>query len=60
MLGNIFHQTGKNGESTKFFDNALKLLTHYESNDILPRSDGLTAGHLKEMIYLLTNQEIPA
>lgn len=60
MLGNIFQQTAKNGESTKFFNNALQLLTRYQPDDVLPRSDGLTAGHLKEMIHLLTNQEIPA
>jgi chemotaxis protein methyltransferase CheR len=59
MLGNIFRQTGKNGESGKYFETALRLLSQHHPEETLTRSDGMTAGHLSEMIYLVTNREIP-
>ncbi|HDQ44064.1 MAG TPA: tetratricopeptide repeat protein [bacterium] len=60
MMGNIALQNGKNGESVKYFDNALQLLSQYRPEDILPRSDGMTAGHLREMIHIVTKREATA
>jgi chemotaxis protein methyltransferase CheR len=60
MLGNIFRQTRTNGESDKYFETALRLLSQHHPEETLARTDGMTAGHLSEMIYLVTNREIPA
>jgi chemotaxis protein methyltransferase CheR len=49
-LGNLTHQQGKLKESEKYFANALSLLSMYQPEDILPESEGMTAGRLKEII----------
>jgi chemotaxis protein methyltransferase CheR len=49
-LGNLTHQQGKLKESEKYFANALSLLSMYQIEDILPESEGMTAGRLKEII----------
>ena len=49
-LGNIARQQGKFNESDKHFENALTLLDGYRQEDILPESEGMTAGRLMEII----------
>ncbi len=49
-LGNLARKSGKVGEADKQFTNALHLLGRCQPNDLLPESDGLTAGRLTEII----------
>jgi chemotaxis protein methyltransferase CheR len=49
-LGNLALQQKNFKEADKHFVNVLGLLVDYQSNDVLPQSDGLAAGRLKEMI----------
>ncbi len=56
-LGNLARGRGKSDESQRHFANALRLLGRYQPNDLLPESDGLTAGRLTETIAALTDME---
>jgi chemotaxis protein methyltransferase CheR len=49
-LGNFALQKRNFKEADKHFSNVLGLLADYQSNDVLPQSDGLVAGRLKEMV----------
>lgn len=49
-LGNVTRQQGRTKESDKHFNNAIRLLSGYSQEDILPESDGITAGRLLEII----------
>ena len=49
-LGNLTQKQGRFKESEKHFENALSLLSMYRQEDILPESEGMTAGRLKEVI----------
>lgn len=49
-LGNLARSREKFGEADKHFANALNLLRRYQSDDLLPATDGLTAGRLTETI----------
>ena len=49
-LGSLALRQGKWIESKKHFENALSLLSAYRAEEILPESDGLTAGRLREII----------
>ncbi len=49
-LGNLTLQQGKWKESGKHFENVLSLLSAYWQEDILPESEGMTAGRLVEII----------
>ncbi len=49
-LGNLTRQQGKLKESNKHFENALVILRGYQEEEILPESDGVTAGRLSEII----------
>ena len=55
--GNLARSRGKTGEADKYFANALRLLRGHEPNDLLPESDGLTAGRLTEFITSMTTME---
>lgn len=50
MLGNINRHEGKIKESNKYYENVLSLLRQYKNDDILPESEGITAGRLKELV----------
>ncbi len=56
-LGNLTKQQGKLKESEKHFENALKLLHDYRNDEILPESEGITAGRLKEIIKSTVTEE---
>jgi chemotaxis protein methyltransferase CheR len=49
-LGSLALNFGKPRESEKYFENVLLLLAQYEPEDIVPESEGLSAGRLREMI----------
>jgi chemotaxis protein methyltransferase CheR len=56
-LGNLGLRQGKFEEADKHFENALSLLSAYPRDDLLPESDGLTAGRLMEIIRATVYQE---
>ncbi len=58
-LGNLTQRQGKLKESRKHFENALLLLKAYQQGDILPESEGITAGRLIEIIRMTTPEEVP-
>ena len=49
-LGNLALRQEKLSEAAKSLDNALSLLNAHRSEDILPESEGITAGRLREVI----------
>jgi chemotaxis protein methyltransferase CheR len=55
-LGNLSRHLGKTKESEKHFANALSIAEAYRQDEILPESDGLTAGRLAEMIRSTSQQ----
>ncbi len=56
-LGNLARSRGDNGEAGKHFANAKRLLQRYQLDDLLPESDGLTAGRLAETLGAITDPE---
>lgn len=56
-LGSLLRQQGKPGQWTKPFQNALLLLRGYGQEDILPQSEGMTAGRLSEVLASMTEGE---
>jgi chemotaxis protein methyltransferase CheR len=54
-LGNLARSRGKTGEAEKHFANALHSLRRYQPNELLPESDGLTAGRLTETLTSITH-----
>jgi chemotaxis protein methyltransferase CheR len=56
-LGNLALRPGKFEEADKYFENALLLLSAYPRDDLLPESNGLTAGRLMEIIRATVYQE---
>jgi len=56
-LGNLERRSGSNETADKHFDNALRLLHRLQPHDLLPESDGLTAGRLTETIAAMTPAE---
>jgi chemotaxis protein methyltransferase CheR len=56
-LGNLARGRGKNAEAARHFANALKALRRHQSSDLLPESDGLSAGRLTEIITSMTAVE---
>jgi len=51
-LGNLALRQGKTRGAKKYFANALALLNSCGQDDILPESEGLTAGRFKEIIQV--------
>jgi chemotaxis protein methyltransferase CheR len=49
-LGKLAFRQGNASSARKSFRNALALLSGYDSGDILPEADGLTAGRLTEVV----------
>jgi chemotaxis protein methyltransferase CheR len=57
-LGNLARAVGKNTEAVKHFNNALHFLKSLQPDEVLPESDGMTAGRLNEIISSITALEI--
>lgn len=49
-IGHLMQRKGIPREAERHFENACSLLNLYEQDDILPESEGISAGRLKEMI----------
>ena len=49
-LGNLTRRQGRAKESVKHFQNALALLRSHDREEVLPESEGITAGRLTEII----------
>ncbi|MBN1893877.1 tetratricopeptide repeat protein [bacterium] len=60
MLGNLMKQTGKSKEGNKYLQNALHILGSHDHEAVLPESEGITVGRLKELIQIMVNGENPA
>ncbi|HEX7952857.1 MAG TPA: CheR family methyltransferase [Burkholderiales bacterium] len=54
-LGNLARSRGKARAADKHFANALQLLHGFQPEEILPESDGLTAGRLTETLTSMTD-----
>lgn len=59
-LGNLTLRQGKRDEALRHFNNALAFLKNYADGDVLPHSDGLAAGRLREMIHSIAPRDIAA
>jgi chemotaxis protein methyltransferase CheR len=53
-LGSLARHRRNDAEADKHFANALQLLNRLQADDLLPESDGLTAGRLTETIAAMT------
>ena len=49
MLGQVFQKEGKNKLAYKTFETTIELLDEYDENDIVPESEGITAGRIQEL-----------
>jgi chemotaxis protein methyltransferase CheR len=58
-LGNLTLKHGTPKESQKHFENVLLLLARYRPEEIVPESDGLSAGRLLEMAVTLSTLKTP-
>lgn len=57
-LGNLARRKGMTAEANRHFANASALLGDYQAADVLPESDGLTAGRLGEIITSISSLEV--
>ncbi len=57
LLGNINVKKGHNSTGKKYFNNAIKILSHYNPDEIVPESDGLTVGRFTEIISAINKLE---
>jgi chemotaxis protein methyltransferase CheR len=56
-LGNLALKHGRLKESEKHFENVLLLLARYEPEDMVPESEGLSAGELREVMVRRNTSE---
>ncbi len=56
-LGRLARDRGGNAEADKHFANALRALRRHQPEDLLPESDGLSAGRMIEIITAMTAPE---
>ena len=56
-LGNLSRQTGDASGSERNFANALQLLERRDPHEVLPEAEGMTAGHLAQIIRTITKGE---
>jgi chemotaxis protein methyltransferase CheR len=54
-LGTILLRRGKTREARRHFENAQSSLRHYGAEEILPESEGITAGRMVELIEFTMN-----
>jgi len=59
-LGNLMLRQGMRKEAGRHFANALTLLGACRSEDVLPESDGLSAGRLSEIVRSLLGERVEA
>lgn len=51
-LGNLARHQGRKADSDRHFRNALSVLNAYQRDQVLPESEGITAGRLAEIIQV--------
>ncbi len=56
ILGNLMFRSGELKTSKKYFGNAIELLSNYKDEDVIPESEGITAGRLSEIITSIMPQ----
>jgi chemotaxis protein methyltransferase CheR len=56
-LGNLEQRQGRGSAATRHFANALNLLRRFDDNAILPYSDGMAAGQLRETIQSIVSAD---
>lgn len=56
MLGNVFLKLEKKHMAIKHFETLISLLSEYNENEIVPESEGLTAGRIKELTSQIINK----
>jgi chemotaxis protein methyltransferase CheR len=56
-LGNILLMLGRSAESRRRFETAIKLLPNYRRDEVLPESEGMTAGQLAEIATAIVSRE---
>jgi chemotaxis protein methyltransferase CheR len=56
-LGNLALRQGDFKAAGKYFENTLELLGVYQRDDLVPESEGMTAGRLVEIVRLMTGQK---
>jgi chemotaxis protein methyltransferase CheR len=59
-LGNLARTGGQHQDARRHFNNALELLRGCAPEELLPESDGLTAGRLREILTTLLALEVVA
>jgi len=57
VLGNLIRRQGKVKDSERHFRNALSILSGYRQEQVLPESEGITAGRLAEIIQSTVSSE---
>lgn len=57
MLGNVFLKTEKKHLAIRHFETIIRLLNEYHENEIVPESEGLTAGRIKELTSQMINRQ---
>lgn len=55
-LANLYRRQSRDKEAVKYFANTLALLKGYSLEDVLPESEGMTAGRLMEIIRFITGK----
>ena len=59
LLGSIMSRQGKKRTAVKHFQNVNELLEKYQENEVVPGSDGLTAGRIREIVGTMTQNTNP-
>jgi chemotaxis protein methyltransferase CheR len=57
-LANLSLQSGKMADARKHFNNITEILSGYKPDDIIPESEGITAGRLAEIIGTFRMREV--
>ncbi|MEI6206897.1 MAG: CheR family methyltransferase [Desulfuromonadales bacterium] len=57
-LGTIEQKLGNSRQALRSFDNTAKLLTLYKDEDLLPESEGISAGHMKELLTIMRKKNM--
>ena len=52
-LANLEQQQGHRREAQRHFDNAFRILSMHEDDSLIPHSEGLSAGQLRELLMQL-------
>ncbi len=51
LMGSILARLGKESKARKHFKNVYELLSSYKDDAVIPESEGMTAGRMKEIVH---------